>query len=317
MKDKLSIYIKNKMNRFRLLAILLLFFFAITRIYAQPYISFTFDDGTTTDMPGYTFEKWNKMILDNLENAGVKAVFFVKGSNKTDAKGQFLLNSWNERGEKIANHTFSHPDYNDKDETFEKFRNELLLTDSIINKLSNYIKLFRFPYLKEGDTREKVDQFRVFMKEQGYRNGSVTIDASDWYINGRLLQRLKVNPKADIEGYRAFYLEHLYNRAIFYENLAVQLTGRHIHHTMLLHHNLTSALFLGDLIKMFRHKGWKVIDAEEAYKDEIFKSEPMNVPAGESLIWALAKETGKYDSILRYPGEDGDYEKDRMDKLGL
>jgi peptidoglycan-N-acetylglucosamine deacetylase len=303
------------MIRFKLTAILLVL--AVFHVLAQPSISFTFDDGITTDMPGYPFEVWNKMILDHLDDAGVKAIFFVKGENKTDAKGQFLLNSWNKRGQRIGNHTFSHPDYNDKDETFEKFRDELLQNDSIINKLSNYIKLFRFPYLKEGDTRMKVDQFRTFMREQGYRNGSVTIDASDWYINGRLLKRLNENPEADIAGYRAFYLEHLYNRATFYENLAVQLTGRHIHHTLLLHHNLTSALFLGDLIKMFREKGWKVTDAEEAYKDEIFKTEPNYIPGGESLIWSLAKDTGKYNSILRYPGEDGDYEKDRMDTLGL
>lgn len=295
----------------------MIFLLGVTRVLAQPSISFTFDDGTTTDMADYPFEVWNKMILDHLDDAGIKAILFVKGENKTDVKGQFLLNSWNDRGERIANHTFSHPDYGEKDETFEKFKNELLRNDSIINKLSNYIRLFRFPYLKEGNTREKVDQFRAFMKEQGYRNGNVTIDASDWYINGRLLKRLKENPNADIDGYRAFYLEHLYNRAIFYEDLAVQLSGRHIHHTMLLHHNLTSALFLGDLIKMFREKGWKVIDAEEAYKDEIFMSEPKYIPAGESLIWALAKDTGKYDSVLRYPGEDGDYEKERMDKLGL
>ncbi len=303
------------MTRFRLLTFILLL--GISRLFAQPYISFTFDDGSTSDMPGYTFEQWNKMILDNLDNAGLKAIFYVKGENKTDTKGQFLLNSWNERGQRIGNHTFSHPDYNDKDVTFEKFRGELLQNDSIINKLSNYIKLFRFPYLKEGDTREKVDQFRAFMKEQGYRNGHVTIDASDWYINGRLLKRLNENPKADIAGYRAFYLEHLFSRATYYEDLAVKLTGRHIHHTILLHHNLTSGLFLSDLIKMFREKGWKVMDAEEAYKDEIFMSEPKHLPAGESLIWSLAKESGKFDSVLRYPGEDGDYEKDKMDKLGL
>lgn len=303
------------MIKFKLSVLLILL--CALRINAQPTISFTFDDGVTSDMPGYPFEQWNKMILDHLDNAGVKAVFFVKGSNKTDANGQFLLNSWNDRGHRIGNHTFSHPNYNDKDETFEKFRDELLRDDSIINKLSNYIKLFRFPYLKEGDTEEKVEQFRAFMKEQGYRNGYVTIDASDWYINGRLLKRLNENPKADVEGYRKFYLEHLLSRAIYYEDLGVKLTGRHIHHTLLLHHNLTSALFLGDLIQMFKEKGWKVIDAEEAYKDEIFKSNPTNVPAGESLIWALAKETGKYDSILRYPAEDGDYEKDRMDLIGL
>ena len=297
--------------------VLTLLLLSAIRVFSQPTISFTFDDGTTTDMPGYPFEVWNKMILDHLDDAGIKAIFFVKGSNKMDAKGQYLLKSWNDRGQKIANHTFSHPNYNNKTETFEMFSNELLRNDSIINKLDNYIRLFRFPYLNEGNTREKTDQFRAFMKEQGYRNGSVTIDASDWYVNGRLLTRLNQNPKADNDGYRAFYLEHLYSRTTFYENLSVQLTGRHIHHVMLLHHNLTSALFLGDLIKMFREKGWKIVDAEEAYKDEIYKSEPKYIPAGQSLIWALAKDTGKYDSILRFPGEDGDYEKARMDSLGL
>ena len=297
--------------------VLTLLLLSAIRVFSQPTISFTFDDGTTTDMPGYPFEVWNKMILDHLDDAGIKAIFFVKGSNKMDAKGQYLLKSWNDRGQKIANHTFSHPNYNNKTETFEMFSNELLRNDSIINKLDNYIRLFRFPYLNEGNTREKTDQFRAFMKEQGYRNGSVTIDASDWYVNGRLLTRLNQNPKADIDGYRAFYLEHLYSRTTFYENLSVQLTGRHIHHVMLLHHNLTSALFLGDLIKMFREKGWKIVDAEEAYKDEIYKSEPKYIPAGQSLIWALAKDTGKYDSILRFPGEDGDYEKAKMDSLGL
>jgi peptidoglycan-N-acetylglucosamine deacetylase len=49
----------------------------------------------------------------------------------------------------------------------------------------------------------------------------------------------------------------------------------------------------------------------------VFSASPDIVPAGESIIWALAKESGKLDDILRYPGEDGDYEKPGMDKLGL
>ena len=44
---------------------------------------------------------------------------------------------------------------------------------------------------------------------------------------------------------------------------------------------------------------------------------PNNVPAGESLIWALAKQSGKYEDLLRYPAEDEEYEKDKMDALGL
>lgn len=68
---------------------------------------------------------------------------------------------------------------------------------------------------------------------------------------------------------------------------------------------------------MFQSSGSKLIDAEEAFTDPVFNSTPNIIPAGESIIWALAKESGKYNQILRYPGEDGEYEKSRMDQLEL
>ena len=32
------------------------------------------------------------------------------------------------------------------------------------------------------------------------------------------------------------------------------------------------------------------------------------LPAGQSLVWSLAKADGSFEKLLRYPGEDGDYE---------
>ncbi len=282
---------------------------------AQPTISFTFDDGMTSGMGGYALEEWNEMILESLDKAQVKAVFFVKTEGKSTEKGMYLLNSWNDRGHRIANHTYSHPNFNSKDINAGDFRMELLKADSFIRSFDNYMKLFRFPYLKEGNTKGEIDSIRRIMNENGYKNGYVTIDASDWYIDSRLRNRLRKDPGADIEGFKNFYLEHIFERAEFYEGLSYELTGRHIHHTLLLHHNLTSALFLDDLIAMFRSKGWNVISAEEAYRDPVFTQAPAH--AGESLIWALAKDSGEYEDVLRYPAEDGRYEKDRMDALGL
>ncbi len=68
---------------------------------------------------------------------------------------------------------------------------------------------------------------------------------------------------------------------------------------------------------MFQMKGWGVIDAEEAFMDPVFLRDPGIAPAGESLIWALAKESGKFDRRLRYPGEDDVYERPVLDRLGL
>lgn len=250
-----------------------------------------------------------------MDDADIKAIFFIKGDGVANDKGKFLLDSWNERGHKIANHTYTHPNFNGDNVSASFFEEELLKTDSLIKNYSNHIKLFRFPYLKEGNTTAKIDIFRQILKDQGYRNGHVTVDASDWYIDSRLRKRLKEQPNADVEAFKDFYLEHLYKRAMYYEDLSYELTDRHINHTLLLHHNLAAALFLGDLIEMFKSKGWNVISAEKAFDDPIFDKVPNH--AGESLIWALAKDSGKYEDQLRYPAEDSVYEKDRMDELGL
>lgn len=280
-------------------------------------ISFTFDDGSTKDMPNYTLKEWNELLLSKLSKHNAKAVLFATGSRLEGTKGEYVLSSWDNAGHKIANHTFTHPYFSSDKVTLDQFKAELVKNDSIINQYSNYYPFFRFPYLKEGSTIEKRDGFREFLKRADYKNGHVTVDASDWYVNSRLIKRMKENSEADISGYRKFYVEHLYERVLYYDSLAHQLTGRRIPHTLLLHHNLTSALFLDDLIVFFKNKGIEIVDAYEAFKDPIYSEEPNILPAGESLIWALAKESGKFENVLRYPAEDSRYEKDKMDKLGL
>jgi peptidoglycan-N-acetylglucosamine deacetylase len=283
----------------------------------KPKISFSFDDGSISDMPNYKLEVWNEMLLNSLKKHQLKAVFFVVGSHLIGEKGSYILNSWDKAGHKIANHTYSHYNINSKEITLEAFENDFLVNDSIIRKYKNFYPYFRFPYLKEGNTDLVVNGFRKFLLSHDYKTGHVTIDASDWYVNNRLVARLKDEPNADISGFKKFYLEHLFNRALYYDSLATLLTNRKISHVILLHHNLAAALFLDDLIQYFKDNGWEVMDAAEAYKDDIYKQQPTNIPAGESLIWALAKQTGKFESILRYPAEDGEYEKAKMDKLGL
>lgn len=290
-----------------------------TQTTTKPTVSFTFDDGITYGIAGFKLEEWNEMLLSHLEKENLKAVFFVTGENKLDDKGQFLLKSWNDKGHKIANHSYSHPNFNSKKNSSHLFEQELLRTDSIISKLSNNIKLFRFPYLKEGENKSKVDSIRNVLVENNYLNGYVTIDASDWYVNQRLIDRIKEKglEKTEIDGFKDFYLQHILERANYYEKLSHDMNEKHISHTLLLHHNLTSALFLGDLIEKFKEEGWDVINADKAYQDDIFKKVPNPNFAGESLIWSMAKQSGEQEDSLRYPAEDSRYEKEKMNILGL
>jgi peptidoglycan/xylan/chitin deacetylase (PgdA/CDA1 family) len=285
---------------------------------AAPQVAITMDDPHLDPAPKLSGVERNAKILEALRNhSDLRAALFVSGKNVDHEAGKRLLQTWNDAGHTIANHTYSHGYYHSEKLSFDQFAEDTQNGENIIKDFPQFKKLFRYPYLKEGNTAAKRDLMRAFLKEIGYRLGYVTIDASDWYVNQKLIERLKKEPEAAVTPYRDFYLQHIWERAIFYDSLARQVLKRQIKHTLLLHHNLLNALFLPDLLRMFETKGWKVIHADEAFKDAVFSATPNRLPAGESIIWALAKETKRFDKLLRYPAEDSAYEKAAMEKLGL
>ena len=293
-------------------------FVLISQTMAKPQVAITVDDIglNPNDTPLLSLDRRNEKILRALrENGDLQAALFVCGMRVDNEQGKAHLAEWDKANHLIANHSYSHFYYPSVD--FEKFSNDILRGEKVISEFENFQKLFRFPYLKEGDTAEKRDRIRKFLRENNYKPGYVTIDTSEWAIDIRLRKKLNENPKADLKPYRDFYLEHIWERAVFYDDLAKKIGRKNVKHTLLLHHNLVTALFLDDLLKMFAEKGWKAIDADKAFKDSVSNAYPSNIPAGESIIWALAKELGKFDDLLRYPAEDERYEKARMDELGL
>ena len=282
-----------------------------------PQFSITMDDFYWNNALKLAPAERNRSILDTLRVHSIKAALFVIGRNIEEDEGKQLLSAWDLAGHLIANHTYSHRNFNAPDTDVKAYQDDILRAEALLEDFPQFRKYLRFPMLKEGDTVAKRDAMRAFLSQQGYRNGHVTIDASDWYIDQRLTARLKDNPAADVKGYRDYYLEHMWSRAQYYNTLAQRVAGYQVKHTVLVHFNLLNALFLGDLISMFKSKGWQPIDADDAFTDPVFASKPNVIPAGESLIWSLAKEKGTIAQSLRYPAEDGAYEAARMKKLGL
>ncbi len=286
-----------------------------------PEIAFTFDDPTTNGAAGMTWQELNARILAAVAEHKVQAVLFVCGKRVDSVAGRELIRTWDGAGHSIGNHSYSHLFFNESSGsdavTLAEFEADALKNEPLIRDYPHYKKLFRYPFFKEGDTVEKRDGMRAFLQRHGYRVGRATIDASDWAISRRLEARAKKDSYAELTGYRDFYMAHIWERTQFYDSLANRVVGRPVRHTVLLHHNALNALYLDDLIGMFVAKGWKPVDAGFAYRDEIYDLQPKILPAGESLIWALAKVSGRFEGELRYPGEDDVYENPRMDALGL
>ena len=284
---------------------------------SKPRIAVTMDDPSVAIGPSLTWQEANRRLLECFHRRGVQIALFVCGMRVDQPDGAKLLADWDKAGHLICSHSYSHWNFNAPETTYEKFAADFLRNEPVISSYAHRTPLFRFPLLKEGDSAEKRDAFRALLKKQGYRNGHVTIDASDWYVDDRMRSRLAIHPGAAKEPYRDYLISHLLDRAAFYRELAIETLGREIPHTILVHYRPLEALFLGNVMDAFEKAGWEWISAERAFEDPIFQRQPQTVPAGESLVWALAKETGHFNERLRYPGEDDGYEKPKMDALAL
>jgi peptidoglycan-N-acetylglucosamine deacetylase len=299
--------------RFAFIACIALVPLILPSIAISQSIALTFDDGPDmTDKIGLSPADRNSAILKQLANAHLKSILFVTRTD-ADPKRNALIRQWGTEGHQIGNHTATHPDFDDVSLT--EYEQELLTCDRAIRDMPGFTPRFRFPYLHEGNTLEKRDGFRAFLDTKSYKTGPVSVDASDWYYSQRLSARLKKKPHADTLPYRDAYLRHLYDRAQYYDGLSRTVLGRSVAHVLLLHHNLINALFLKDVVQMFRDKGWTLIDSEVAFEDPVYSVRPDILPGGQSILWALAKQKGVPG--LRSPGEDDVYEKPILDRLHL
>ncbi|APV48397.1 hypothetical protein BWI17_01055 [Betaproteobacteria bacterium GR16-43] len=281
---------------------------AAPTLHAQT-VSFTFDDGFDPRSQPQAAE-WNARMLKSLGDAGVKAAYFPAGRFVDSPEGLALVKAWGQAGHIIGNHTYSHTDIDKV--TVEAYTADIARNDALLRNLPNFRARLRFPYLREGSTAARRDGVRAWLAKNGYKPAPVSIVTSDWYWDPRFAQWLKAYPHGDIEPFRKAYLQHVWDRAEYSERLALGVLARSPPHVMLLHANLLNAMFLGDMLAMFRAKGWTIVEAEAAFADPLYDRLPKGLPAGNGLLSELLKDTGRPPLP---PGHE-DHGKALIDALG-
>ncbi len=275
-------------------------------------LALSFDDGWDPRQQPRA-AAWNAALIQSLAEAQLSAILFAQGGRVDTPEGLALVAAWGRAGHAVGNHTYRHRSLGSRQTSLSQFVHDAARNDSLLRGMPGWTPRFRFPYLKEGDTAEKRDGMRRWLKERGYTSGAVTIDASDWYYDTRYRQWRERHPTQEPTQLREAYLEHLWSRAVYYDSLSRVVLGRSVPHVLLLHTNQINAEFLPHVIERFRAGGWEWITPEAAYRDSLYQKQPRTMPAGESLIWALAKEKGLPG--LRYPAEDEVYEKPILDRI--
>src|SRR5215831_13215034 len=133
----------------------------------SPEIAFTFDDPMIDDRGGLSWQEINHRILAALAKHRIKAVLFVTGKRVDSDMGRELIAAWNQMGNAIGNHSYSHLFFNKNNLALSEFESDVLRNEPLIRDYPHFVRLFRFPYFKEGDTAEKRDGARSFLQQHG------------------------------------------------------------------------------------------------------------------------------------------------------
>jgi peptidoglycan/xylan/chitin deacetylase (PgdA/CDA1 family) len=303
----------KKYDRAISLAVIILLSFG-SSIGAAKSVALTFDDGLN---PAETAnaESWNDQIIRSLRAAGVEATVFPSLKHTGGDAGRALIRKWSDAGHAVGNHTSRHRSFGSPRVTLDEFTADVLEAEAAFGSLPTWKRMLRFPFLKEGDTAEKRDGMRAWMREHSYDAAPVSIDTSDWYFNQVFLKLTHERNEAQLRKLRALYVRHIVDRANYYDDLARKYVGRSPKHVLLLHVNAINAAWLPDVIKGLKARGWSIIDSSDAFADPMYRAATPALPAGESIVWSIAKVAGA--TGLRYPAEDSQYEEATLRAAGV
>jgi len=282
-------------------------------------VAFTFDDGPKLgETPLLSPQARNQALLETLRRHQVRAALFVTLNKGADCpEGMALLEAWSRGGHIVANHTVTHPDLNNPMVSLGQYQGEILACQERIRSLAGWRPWFRYTFLRQGNTPEKRDGMRAFLKQEGLMNASVSLDTSDWRLDSALREVLLRDPSADLQPFRRAYRDHLRQRALAYRDLSRRLFNRDIPQVMLLHHSLLNALFLEEAISLFEEMGWRIIDPQEAYQDFFYRLDPQVLRPGQSLLLSTARSLGYRPEGLERLLDDGDADMAALKELGV
>jgi peptidoglycan-N-acetylglucosamine deacetylase len=263
--------------------------------YAEKRIALSFDDIPRQNGAFLGYDERAIKLIAALNKAGVKqAVFFLNPAKLVEEQGkggEDRIAAYVAAGHVIANHSNSHPSLSNL--SAEAYLADIDEAEKWLKGRPGYRPWFRFPFLNEGrQDKVKRDAVRAGLKSRGLGNGYVTAECSDWHIESLATAAVKAGKAIDMEALRNLYVECHVKAANFYDELAVKTLGRSPAHVMLLHETDIAALFIGDLVAGLRKKGWTIISADAAYKDQIGKLMPNTPSAQGTLTEALAWEKG-------------------------
>lgn len=250
----------------RKLCTLCLFFFVFCCFGETREIAITIDDlplvGSKMNTPGNqqrATDRFMRIIQTLTENNVPATGFVIAGAIE---KGQWaFLEQFHDAGFVIGNHTYSHANLNRMNS--DKYIADIQRADKVLTPLFSGQKYFRYPYLAEGN-KESKQKVRDYLTNNHYIIAPVTIDSKDFRFNEQVYKVPYRTRENYINKLKPTYLAYIWKETLRAENRA---KGQPVKQILLIHANCLNSYLLGDIIQMYKEKGYKFITLAEALEN--------------------------------------------------
>lgn len=240
-------------------------------------------------------------LLDALSRHGIKAVALVTWGNVHSDADLGLLDLWLKAGHELGNHSDRHLSYTSTAipaylADVEGARARL---DAFLEARGRTPRFFRFPFLREGDTAEKLDAMRAWLKRTGQRNLPVTIDDQDWSFDKPWTTARRAGDAKGMERVASDYQAALRLAVRHHEARGDRLFGRPVPQILLLHANEVGSAQWDALFSWLEETGHRFATADEVLADPVF-AEPHRFVATHGVgLWDRIAHGRREEAVRR------------------
>ena len=132
------------------------------------------------------------------------------------------------------------------------------------------LRFFRFPFLREGETQEKLARMREWLARTGQRNLVVTIDDQDWSFEQPWVEARRTGDTARMARLAEDYQHALRLGTLLYTSAGDELFGRPTPQILLLHANEVGSAQWDALFTWMKGRGFRFATADEVLADAAF-----------------------------------------------
>ena len=242
-------------------------------------VAITIDDlpaGAANVMSAADITAMTTKLLTTLRDQKIPAVGFVN-EKKLFQPGEVderikSLRVWLDYGFELGNHTYSHSSLNQVG--LKAWEDDVIQGENVIRLLlaehKMKLRYFRHPFLDTGRDLETRRHAEAFLVERGYRIAPVTLDAWDWmYAPVYDDAKKRGDTKLQDELVKS-YLDYSNSVFAYEEQLSKQIMGYEPKQIILLHGNQLEADHIGELLEVFRKRGYRFVTLEDALSDPAY-----------------------------------------------